>query len=357
MELKRHNQNPILKPIKENKWESGAVFNCGAIYEGGSVSLLYRAIGEYKNYISRLGYATSKDGVNFKRNDKPVFEPLEEYEKWGCEDPRITKIGDKFYITYVAHNKPATKSGPTRTALASTTDFIHFKRHGIITPKGADDRDVVLFPEKINGKYVMLHRPYSWTKKKVFEKDGKLHLKVKRKIMEWPIKEVPNYFPEKPSIWIAYSDNLKDWFGHKVLIEPNSRGLMKIGAGAPPLKTKDGWLVLYHDVKRIVKDPKYKSWRGKVRICEYRVRAALLDLKDPSKIIANPAQSILLPKEDYELDGDVPLVVFLEGAIIKGDELFVYYGAADTTCCLATCKLNELMDFLLKKSSNLNDPG
>ncbi len=350
MELKRHDKNPILKPIKKNKWESGAVFNCGAVYEGGSVSLLYRAIGEYENYISRLGYATSKDGVNFKRNDKPVFEPLEEYEKWGCEDPRITKIGNKFYITYAALSKPVMEGGgPPRTALASTTDFIHFKRHGIITHKGADDRDVVLFPEKINGKYVMLHRPHNWTKKNVFEKNGKLYLRVRRKIIEWPIKEVPNYFPEKPSIWIAYSNNLKDWFGHKVVIEHTNKLLMKIGAGAPPLKTKEGWLVLYHDVKRVIKDQRYKSWKGKIRICEYRTRVALLDLKDPSKVIANPTQPILLPKKDYELYGDVPLVVFLEGAIIKGDELFVYYGAADTTCCLATCKLNELIDFLFKE--------
>ena len=125
MKLKRHKQNPILKPIKSNKWESEAVFNCGAVYETGQVHLLYRAIGEYDNYISRLGYAVSKDGVNFKRKDGPILEPVEKYEKWACEDPRITKIEGKFYITYVAHSQPSHK-GKARTALATTTDFINF---------------------------------------------------------------------------------------------------------------------------------------------------------------------------------------------------------------------------------------
>jgi len=338
MKLKKHEQNPILEPIKNNKWESGAVFNCGAVYDGGLVHLIYRAIGEYDDYISRLGYAVSKDGVNFKRNDKPIFEPVEKYEKWACEDPRITKIGDKFYITYVALSKPAhTGGGPPRTALASTTDFINFKRHGIITPKGADDRDTVLFPDKINGKYVMLHRPHNWTKKDVYEEKGKLYLKVKERTIEWPIEEKPDYFPEKPSIWIASSDNLKDWLGHKVIMEPKENWeSIKIGAGPPPIKTDKGWLLVYHGVGYEKDIKKYKSG------------AVLLNLKDPSKVIARTKKSILEPDKDYEIFGDVPNVVFPEGAIVKGNELFVYYGAADKTCCLATCNLDELVNFIYK---------
>jgi len=356
MQLKRHKQNPILKPIKNNTWESGAVFNCGAIYSGGLVHLLYRAIGEYDYYISTLGHAISKDGINFKREKKPVFKPRQRYEKWGCEDPRITKIGNKFYITYVALCKPAKKGGgPPQTAMACTKDFVHFERHGLLIPRVLDNRDVVLFPEKIGGKYIMLHRPHNWTKKCVCKKQGKLYLKKKEKISKWwpfakkiseskekwitwPIKEKPNYFPEKPSIWIAYSNNLKDWFGHQVIMEPKEYWEnVKIGAGSPPIKTDKGWLLIYHGVGE-----------DKNKILKYCAGAALLDLKNPSVVIARTKKPILEPQKDYEIFGDVPNVVFPEGAIVKKDELFVYYGAADKTCCLATCKLKKLLNFLLK---------
>lgn len=334
MELKRYKQNPILKPLKNNKWESGAVFNCGAAYKDNRIHLLYRAIGEYKDYISRLGYAVSRDGINFERKNKPIFESVKRYERWACEDPRITEIEDKFYITYVALSKPAHKGGgPPRTALASTTDFINFKRYGIITPKGADDKDTVLFPEKINGKYVMLHRPHNWTKKEVYKEKENLYLRLEEKIIKWPIEEKPDYFPEKPSIWIAFSKNLKEWFGHKAIMEPQeSWESVKVGAGPPPIKTDKGWLLIYHGV-------------GK----KYSAGAALLDLKNPSKVIARTKSPILEPKEDYEIFGDVPNVVFPEGAVVIDGELYVYYGAADKVCCLATCKLSELINSLYKE--------
>jgi len=338
MKLKRYQQNPVIKPSENNKWESRAVFNCGVVYKNDLIHLLYRAIGKDKNYISRLGHAMSKDGINFKRNDKPIFEPIEKYEKWACEDPRITEINGTFYITYVALSKPAREGGgPPRTALASTIDFINFERHGIITPKGADNRDAVLFPEKINGKYVILHRPHNWTKKDIYEKKGKMYLMVKEETIEWPLNEKPDYFPEKPSIWVASSNNLKDWTEHKVIMESQEDWeSIKIGAGPPPVKTDKGWLLIYHGVGYDNGIKKYKSG------------AALLDLKNPSKVIARTKEPILEPEEDYEIFGDVPNVVFPEGAIVKGNELFVYYGAADKTCCLATCNLEELVNFIYK---------
>ena len=348
MKLKRHEQNPILEPIKKNKWESGAVFNCGAVYKGGLVHLLYRAIGDYGSYKSTLGYAVSEDGFNFQRYDKPALESIELYEIGGCEDSRITEIEGKFYVTYVAHSEHAcAENGIARTALASTTDFINFERHGIITHEGADDKDVVLFPEKIDGKYVMLHRPINWTKKDVYEITDGLYLKVKNKTIKWPLEEIP-IFPEKPSIWIAYSEDLKNWHSHKVVMKSEREWEgVKIGAGPPPIKTDKGWLLIYHGSSWLP-DSKFKDYKGEIYNRIYKAGVALLDLKDPSKVIARTKEPILEPEEDYEIFGDVPNVVFPEGAVVKGDELFVYYGAADKTCCLATCKLDELVDFLLR---------
>ena len=353
MKLKKCEQNPLLEPIKENFWESKAVFNLGAIYSKNQIHVLYRAIGDYKNYISTLGYAFSKDGINFERFDKPVFEPKEEYEKGGIEDPRITEIDGIFYITYVGHHKHTLdKNDIAITALASTKDFKKYKREGVISSLGADDRDTVLFPEKINGKYVMLHRPINWTKNNISNINGKLFLKVKNKTIEWPIKEIP-IFPDKPSIWISYSDNLKNWYNHKVLMEPEASWEgVKIGAGPPPIRTKKGWLLIYHGSSWLP-NSKFKKYNGEIYGGMYRSGAVLLDLKDPSIIIARTDEPILEPEEEYEIYGDVPNVVFPEGMVVKGDELFVYYGASDKTCCLATCKLDELLSSLLKDKNNV----
>ena len=265
----------------------GAVFNCAAVYDGKLVHMLYRAIGEYDGYISRFGYAVSEDGFNFQRFNHPVFEPQANYEAWGCEDPRITKVEGKYYITYTAlYNRAFSEKG-NRVALASTKDFKSFTRHGVILPE-FEDKDAVLFPEKIKGKYVMFHRI-------------------------------------RPDIWIAYSDNLKKWYGHKVIMRPrkNFWDCEFIGAGAPPLKTENGWLLFYHGVDE-----------NKV----YRLGVALFDLNDPSIILARQDEPILEPKEDYEVYGDTPNVVFTCGAIEKDASFYVYYGASDKTICMATVK-------------------
>ena len=351
MKLKRHKQNPIIRPIESNKWESKAVFNCGVVYKDNLVHLLYRAIGDYRSYKSTLGYAVSEDGINFKRYDKPVFESKEEYEKGAIEDPRITEIEGKFYVTYVTHSGHACdKEGIAVTALASTIDFQRYERFGIITSKGADTRDVVIFPEKINGKYVMLHRPINWTKQDVYEKKGKLYLKVKSDTIEWELgKEL--ILPEKPSIWIAYSDDLKNWHNHKAIMEPKQEWEgVKIGAGPPPIKTDKGWLLIYHG-SSYLPNSKFKNYKGEIYDRIYKSGMALLDLKDPSKVITRTKVPILEPKKDYEIFGDVPNVVFPEGAIVKGDKLYVYYGAADKTCCLVTCNLEELIDSLLNENN------
>ena len=295
MELRRHPANPILQANPENEWESGAVFNCAVVAQNGTIHMLYRAIGEYEVYRSRLGYAWSTDGIHFRRRGTPAFEPEEEYEVFGCEDPRITRLGDTFYITYTALFNRAWSPTGNRVALAATRDFQTFKRYGVILPD-MENKDAVLFPEKINGKYVMLHRIV-------------------------------------PDIWIAYSDNLVDWYGHKIIMRPRPGcwDCVKIGAGAPPIKTDAGWLEFYHGV-------------DENRV--YRLGAVLFDLHQPEKIIARQNDPILEPVEDCEVRGDVPNVVFTCGAIEKDDQYYVYYGGADTVICLATVGKQEALDFV-----------
>ena len=295
MKLNRYSENPILKPIKDNEWECGAVFNAAALFDGKSVHLLYRAIGEYDTYISKIGHAVSANGFNFQRFDQPVFEPNEDYERFGCEDPRVTQIDGKFYMTYTALSNRAWSGSGGRVALASTENFRDFKRHGIVLPD-MENKDAVIFPDKVRGKYVMYHRI-------------------------------------EPDIWIAYSDNLEEWNGHKIVMKPR-KGLWdckKIGAGPPPVRTEKGWLLFYHGVSAD-------------RV--YRLGIALFDLDDPAKLIARQEEPILEPEEKWELEGDVPNVVFNCGVIEKDGTYFVYYGGADTVMGVATVDKNQALDFV-----------
>jgi predicted GH43/DUF377 family glycosyl hydrolase len=326
IKLKRYPNNPILKPNPQNQWESKAVFNPGACYKNGKIYLLYRAVGEYKNYISRLGLAVSKDGFHFERvSDKPVFQPEADYEKWGCEDPTINLVEKKTYITYVVLDQPARNPKKlVQTALAKTTDFRNFQRMGVITPKFSDNRDVVFFPEKIKGKYIMLHRPKRWIGEK--------------------------YKTTIPSVWVAYSKNLLDWSDHQLLYQPTETWeSIKIGAGPPPIKTSLGWLLIYHGIGPNMNPGLIRFDKG-IQTRIYRAGALLLDLNNPTKIIGRSKKPILEPEKDYEINGDVPNVVFPTGNFVKNGQLFVYYGAADKTCCLATVSLNKLIKDLLKNA-------
>lgn len=340
IELKRSEENPILSPNEDIEWESKAVFNPGAILEDGKVYLLYRAIGEYDTYISRIGLATSTDGVHFERkSDVPMIEPQDDYDKWACEDPRISKVGDTFYITYVALSTRIREGGkPTyeiihnlnsQTALVTTKDFVTYERHGIITPQNSDNRDVVIFPEKIDGKFVILHRPHRWCKN-WFDDPRSKEIDVGAPI---PFDELP----QRPATWISYSSDLKNWSDHKLLMRSTHENDEKIGPGAPPVRTDEGWLFIYHHIEK----------DGGDKII-YIAKAALLDLKDPSKIIAKIPYPILEPKEKYEIKGDVNNVVFPTGVFVKDGKLFVYYGTADKYCGLATIMLDEIINELLQ---------
>lgn len=307
MYAKRYDGNPLLTPTS-NWWESSAVFNPAVAEHDGKIHMLYRAVGD--DNISRFGYACSVDGFDFERLALPAYEgPAgDENERLGCEDPRITKIDDTFYIPYVGasvysameHRPPTFGVGPPwrcRVSLLSTKDFKTYTRHGVILPD-FDDKDAVLFPEKIDGKYVMYHRVF-------------------------------------PDMWISYSDDLIHWYDHRVLMRPKP-GYWdddRIGAGAPPIKTPEGWLNFYHaaDHDRI-----------------YRIGVFLSDLDDPSKIIARSAEPVLTPEEAFECVGCVCNVVFTCGVIERDNSFLIYYGGADSTIGVAIMDKSSLNDIRME---------
>jgi beta-1,2-mannobiose phosphorylase / 1,2-beta-oligomannan phosphorylase len=325
VQLKKHHNNPIIKPNSGNTWECDATFNPAALNLENKIHLLYRAIGN--DGLSVFGYASSNDGFTInERANEPAYVVMKklkdlenvpsftrsEYmsgESWaGCEDPRLTKIGSRIYMTYVSFDG----CRPPGVALTSidVCDFINkvwkWRKPILISKPGEIQKNWVLFPEKINGKFAILH---SIT----------------------------------PSISIEYVDELdKDDF----VIESTKRpgkdeyrwdNLVR-GAGAPPIKTKYGWLVLYHAMDK--RDPN-----------KYKVGAMILDNNDPTKILYRSREPILEPSEDYENNGAKRGVVYVCGTVIKEDTLFVYYGGSDSVVCVATADINEFLEDLVKGKS------
>ena len=334
MILKKYENNPILSPNPLNNWEDLVVCNPGVWYENGTFYMLYRAAGDDEKHVIRFGLALSEDGFNFVRDSNlPAFGPSEEGPDSGCvEDARIVKFDDYYYVTYAfrpiapgrywkfEHDQVLTwdfgsnaptflKKNMANTALAMTKDFKTWIRLGRITRSDIDDRDVIIFPDKINGKYAMLHRPKEWVGN------------------EWG--------PAFPAIWLCYSDDLLTWNEPSHLLMQGIEGGWeeKIGGSTPPLKTDEGWLVLYHGVEN--------GGTG-----YYRVGAVLLDLEDPTKIVGRTKQPILEPEFDYEINGFYKGCVFPTGNVIVDNTLFVYYGGADKYVGVATCSLSELLDHL-----------
>ncbi|MCD6221134.1 glycosidase [bacterium] len=301
--LTRYKNNPILRPRRENVWEAQNVSNAGAVIYNDKVYLLYRAEGFERCYgdtgwpFARLGLAISEDGFNISyRSDKPVLDIEEEYEAHGVEDPRISKIGDTYYIVYVARSEYG-----DRTALATTKDFKTFKKEGLIMGD-IQQRTSALFPEKINGEYVLLHR-----------------------IM--------------PNIWISYSKDLKKWYNSKIIMKTR-KGYwdgFKIGIGAPPIKTKYGWLLFWHGVD------KNEVYYG---IRKYSLGIALLDLNNPSKVLKRQEEPILTVEEEYEKNGYYPNVVYTCGAVEKEGRYLIYYGCADRCLSVAYISTEEVEKFM-----------
>lgn len=342
MKLSKFEGNPILSPLEKNEWESLVTCNPGVIYDNEIFYMLYRAAGNDPEHVIRLGLATSRDGLHFERaSDEPVFGPSLDGPDSGCvEDPRIVKFDTEYYITYAyrpyapgqywnfGHDEVllpkcgkemplAVSQNLGNTGLAVTTDFKEFRRLGRITSPILDDRDVIFFPEKVKGKFVMLHRPKQYVGK--------------------------SYGVDFPSIWLKFSEDLLDWQGQEsylLLGGQKNTWEEKIGGSTPPLRTDKGWLVLYHGVEH-------------GGLGYYRVGALLLDLENPLRILGKTPHCILEPELEHETSGYYNGCVFPTGNVIVDDTLYVYYGSADKYICVATSPVNELLDYLLSDNCKL----
>ncbi len=299
--IRRYNKNPILTK-DDVPYPVSTVHNAAVVKHNGKYVMIFRS--HKLNGRSILGKAVSDDGFNFNVESRPFMVPetkgvFKEYEAFGIEDPRIVFIGGEYLITYSAYSKYGVRVG-----LAKTNDFKTVERFSLITE--ADYRNVVIFPEKFDGLYARLDRPHS-------------------DIASW-------------SIWISYSPDLKYWGESKLIMKPLQYHWdeMKIGPGAPPIKTSRGWIHIYHGV--------FPTMDG----CIYRLGVALHDLHNPSKIIAVGDNWILQPEEIYEITGYVHNVVFSCGAVPEDDgTVKIYWGGADKVMCVGTAIINELVDHCL----------
>lgn len=294
--VQRYHGNPILTPDDMPILASG-VYNAGAVKLGDQYLLMLRV--ETIDIKNVFWVATSDDGYHFTLWDEPVPMPdtseFREHTSGMYYDPRITPLEGHYYITFAAHSDRG-----VRIALMRTDDFRHYEWLGFISEP--DNRNAVLFPEKFGGYYVRLDRPI---------REG-----------------------DQGDIWISYSPDLIHWGNSKCVIRAGGGwGWKKIGAGAPPIKTDQGWLEIFHAVHVMV---------GYQYV--YHLGVMLLDLNDPSRVIARGRAPILSPRESYERVGLTPNVVFTCGVILESDgEVKIYYGAADTVLCLGTARLEDLI--------------
>ncbi len=321
-----------------NSFESEGVLNPAVIKVGETIHMFYRAVA--KDNYSTIGYCNFSSPIVLNtRNDKPLLRPEAEYELQGLEDARIVFIEGTYYLTYTAYNGTNALG-----ALATSTDLVHWEKHGIIVPQityeefkhytetGGTirekyirfnhnqkkfeehdkksflwDKNLILFPRKIDNKFCFIHR---------IKPDIQIVVEVE-KLEDLSIDFWQNYF--------AHFDE------YVVLAPKYDHEVSYVGGGCPPIETKDGWLVIYHGVHDTIK--------GYI----YAACAALLDLKNPQKEIARLPYPLFVPEKTWEVSGEVNNVCFPTGAIVEGDTLYIYYGAADERIALASVGLNELL--------------
>lgn len=303
----RAKENPILAP-RGDGFESRNVFNPAAIDINGSVYILYRAMDAANT--STIGLAISRDGVTIdERLSLPIYTPRAEFEmkrgsstgNSGCEDPRIVRIGDTLYMTYTAYDGVHVPEGAVSSI--SVVDFLARKFDKwtmpfLLTPDGVDDKDLSLLPETIDGNYLLYHR-------------------IHNQICADLLPDLTSGKRVSRCIEVI-GPRFGMWDGEKV------------GSAAPPIKVGDKWLMIYHGVSRHA---------------TYRLGAALLDASGTS-VLARTADPVFEPLETYEKEGEVPNVVFSCGAVVRGDIVYLYYGAADRVIGVATASLAHMLDAL-----------
>jgi predicted GH43/DUF377 family glycosyl hydrolase len=289
--MPRFEGNPILKPIPEHSWESKLVFNPAMFELGDRVHFIYRAMGD--DMVSRLGYASSNDGQYIdERIDHPVFEPENPSEVRGVEDPRVTVYGDRCYMTYTAYGQTA-QIGITSIKSKDVLEKNWYWSERTFPFPGVTNKDSALFPVKVRGKFVLFHRI-------------------------------------EPNLCIAFSDDMRNWNDSRIVMTPreNSWDSIKVGIAGPPIEIEEGWLQIYHGVDQ-----------NKV----YRLGALLLEKDNPEKILYRSEAPLFEPQMDYERNGFVPNVVFSCGAIRRGNEVLISYGAADTVVSVSKFSLDEIL--------------
>jgi predicted GH43/DUF377 family glycosyl hydrolase len=343
LEITRCPENPIVWPGKWD-WRMSNVYNPAVIYEDGRFTMYERTAGSLRPHHCYVGGLESEDGVHFRHlSDEPVLTPEMVGSKYGSvQDPRVVKIKDTYYMTFAFRRftwsiyptglgvpeasqsqfpgfDPAKDKNQTRSGIAVSKDRVHWEFLAWATPSDVDDRDVILFPEKIGGRFALLRRPIG------FVDTDTVHSE------------------EYPSIRISYSTDLETWTEPEVVIRPKFKWEdNRIGGSTPPVRTDRGWLVLYHGVE---------NTNPATRRVIYRLGAMMLDLDDPRKVIARAPDFIMEPEAYYEKFGlFIPNVIFPTGNVVKDGLLWIYYGCCDTAIGLATVPLDDLVDHIFATS-------
>lgn len=340
LKITRCPENPIVRPGLY-PWRMAVTFNPGVVRHEGRFLMYERTGGCLRPFQCFIGMLESADGVHFKHvSEEPVVSPEMLGSKYGSvQDPRVVVIDGVGYMTYAFrpyawHSSPTGVGVPeshqgefpgfsgrdednqTRSGVARSTDMVHWEHVVWVNPPGVDDRNVILFPEKIGGRFAALRRPSPL------------------------VTTAAKHADDAPAIRISYSDDLLRWTEPEPVIEPclwwESN---RIGGSTPPIRTEAGWLALYHGVENV--DPALR------RVC-YRMGAMMLDLEDPRRVLARCPEPILQPEEYYEQFGlYIPNVVFPTGAVVVDGLLHIYYGACDTAICLATVPLADLVEHVM----------
>lgn len=321
MFVERSEKNPILKPNRNQSWEALAVFNGCPIKKGSKTYLLYRAMSlpHYHRaaatslIVSDIGIAESSNGTDFK-NRRRFILPEHPWEKFGCEDPRVTKLGNSYYIFYTALSTNPPRAEGIKVGVAVSKDLETITEKHLVTPFNA--KAMALFPDKIGGKIHAILTVHTD--------------QPPAEICLVTFDSIEQMWDEKH--WATWYQNYK-----KYAISLKRKPEDHIEVGTPPIKTKYGWLIIYSYIQN------YFSNGQKI----FGIEAALLDFKDPTKVIGKTRAPLFTPDEYYERIGIVPNIVFPTGLLLNGDILELYYGAADTTCCLASMRLSELIDKLI----------
>ena len=305
--FRRYEGNPILTAAD---WPStvNAVFNPGVATLQGETVLLARV--EDRTGLSHLAVASSADGLTnwLVDHGRALLPDLESHaERFGIEDARITQVGDEYLIVYTGYSRDG-----ALVALASTRDFRAYDRRGVIMPP--EDKDAALFPRRFDDRWALIHRPVSASPR------------------------------HAAHIWLSWSPDLRHWGDHTILLRAREGGWWdahKVGLCAPPLETPEGWLLLYHGV--------HTTAAGSI----YRLGLALLDTERPDRVLARSTEWLFGPDTEYERIGDVDQVVFSCGwqLLDDGDTIRMYYGAADTSICVATASQSALLGWLARHSA------